>query len=136
MEDPLGTCYSLNWYQSPQKYEKKSSFDSNNYRSIAISSVMGKIFDNIVLYRHIVIIKLSSSELQFGFRSGFSTTQGTFALQEVINFYIERNSMISCVLLDASKAFDRVNYIKLFDLLVERGICPLVINLLISMYIC
>ena len=113
---------------------KKSLYDSNNYRSIAISSVIGKIFDNIVLYRHRE--KLSSSDLQFGFKPGFSTTQCTFVLQEVISFYTERNSMISCVLLDASKAFDRVNFIKLFNMLADRGICPLVINLLISMYVC
>ena len=39
------------------------------------------------------------------------------------------------MLLDASKAFDRVDYIKLFDKLIKRGMCPLTIRLLLNMYI-
>ncbi len=34
------------------------------------------------------------------------------------------------LLLDATKIFDRVQYRKLFNLLIERGICPLVVRLL------
>ena len=39
------------------------------------------------------------------------------------------------MLLDASKAFDRVNYIHLFIELKTKALCPLVIRFLISMYI-
>ena len=39
------------------------------------------------------------------------------------------------LLIDASKAFDRVNYIKLFNKLIEKGMCPLIIRLLLNMYI-
>ena len=38
------------------------------------------------------------------------------------------------VLLDASRAFDRVNYVKLFRLLVKRGTCPVIARLLANMY--
>ena len=40
--------------------------DSSNFRGIALSSVYGKIFDNIVLSRYSE--RLASSELQFGSR--------------------------------------------------------------------
>jgi len=40
--------------------------DSSQYRGIALSSVYGKIFDNIVLSRYSKIV--ASSELQFGFK--------------------------------------------------------------------
>ena len=36
--------------------------------------------------------------------------------------------------LDASKAFDRVNYVKLFNLLLERNMCPTVARFLAYMY--
>ena len=36
--------------------------------------------------------------------------------------------------LDCFKAFDRVRYTKLFKILIERGLCPLVSRLLIVMY--
>ena len=39
------------------------------------------------------------------------------------------------LLLDASKAFDRVEYIKLFTVLRDRKMCPIVLRLLLNMYI-
>ena len=38
-------------------------------------------------------------------------------------------------LLDASKAFDRVGYVKLFSDLRERKLCPSVLRLLMNMYV-
>ncbi len=38
------------------------------------------------------------------------------------------------VLLDAAKAFDRVNYCKLFRKLLDRNMSPLVLRLLLYMY--
>jgi len=39
------------------------------------------------------------------------------------------------MLLDASKAFDCVNYVKLFSLLLDKGLCPMVTNFLIISYV-
>ena len=39
-------------------------------------------------------------------------------------------------MLDASKAFDRVEYVRLFILLRERALCPVVLlHLIINMYV-
>ncbi len=38
-------------------------------------------------------------------------------------------------MLDASKAFDRVEYIKLFNLLLSKGICPVIARFLVTLYI-
>ena len=38
------------------------------------------------------------------------------------------------ILIDASKAFDRVEYVKFFTLLRDRKICPTVLRLLMNMY--
>ena len=38
------------------------------------------------------------------------------------------------MLFDASIAFDRVNYIKLFEKLLRKGMCPLTVRLLLNMY--
>ena len=116
------------------KNVKKSLADSNNYRSIAISSVLGKLLDNIVIAKNGHI--LSGSNLQFGFRANHSTTQCTFVLQEIINFYANRGSSVYVTLLDASRAFDRVNYVRLFSLLLKRGMCGLTIRLLLNSYVC
>ncbi len=39
------------------------------------------------------------------------------------------------LLLDATKAFDRVQYSKLFKLPIKRDICPLIVHLLLNMYL-
>ena len=38
------------------------------------------------------------------------------------------------MLLDASKAFDRVEYVKLFNTLRDRKMCPIVLRLITNMY--
>ena len=41
---------------------------------------------------------------------------------------------VHVLLLDASKAFDRVNYVKLFNKMLSKGMCPLTVRLLLNMY--
>ena len=114
------------------KDKKKSATDSENYRSIAIGSILGKMLDNIILCKHFDV--LMTSPLQFGFKAKHSTTQCTYMLQEVIDYFINHDSPVYCVLLDASKAFDRIEYIKLFKLLIDRGLCPTLCKTLAFMY--
>ena len=53
---------------------------------------------------------------------------------ETIQYFRSKGSNVHVLLLDASKAFDRVNYIKLFDKLLSKGMCPLTVRLLMNMY--
>ena len=114
------------------KDKKKSATDSENYRSIAIESVLGKMLDNIILSKHCEV--LMTNPLQFGFKAKHSTSQCTYLLQEVISYFTDHQSPVYCVLLDASKAFDRIEYIKLFTLLKDRGLCPTLCKMLAFMY--
>ena len=52
----------------------------------------------------------------------------TFAVSEVIQYYLNNSSDVFVMFLDASKAFDRVEYVKLFGLLRKNGLCPLLIS--------
>ena len=74
------------------------------------------------------------SENPFGFKDNLSTNMCTFALNETISYYTYNGSQTYALFLDASKAFDRLNYVKLFKKLLERNMCPLTIRLLINMY--
>ena len=51
-----------------------------------------------------------------------------------MQYYITDGGGCYGLLLDASKAFDMVKYVKLFELLDERGICPLVVRFLAVFY--
>jgi hypothetical protein len=55
-------------------------------------------------------------------------------LKEAIAYYVQHDSSVYCTMLDATKAFDRVNYCKLFRLLVGRKITAAWLRLLVNMY--
>ena len=105
---------------------------SKNYRGIAISSLILKVFDNCILLLFGPL--LSNDVLQFGFQKGCSTVQCTWAVQETISYYLRRDSSVYCCLLDFSKAFDKVNFDTLFQKLCERNFPAVVLRLLVSMY--
>ena len=44
------------------------------------------------------------------------------------------DAIFKMMLLDASKAFDRVDYLKLFNLLLKKGMCPIVCRLIVMSY--
>jgi len=115
------------------KNARKSVNDSENYRGIALSSIVSKIFDWVIINNN--SLGLYTSDLQFGYKSGHSTIQCTFAVNEIINYYNVRKTDVYAVLLDASKAFDKVNFFNLFNLLIKRNICPLVIRFLLRGYL-
>ena len=75
-----------------------------------------------------------SSEQQFGFKADSSTTMCSFVLNETIEYYNSNNSTVFALMLDASKAFDRVAYIALFRKLIDRGLNPFIIRFLLNMY--
>ena len=77
---------------------------------------------------------LKTSDYQFGFKPAHCTSQCTFVVNETIQYYVNGGSHVYTMLLDASQAFDRVNYIKLFTLLLNKGLCPLVCRLLAMQY--
>jgi len=106
--------------------------DSSNFRGITRSSIYGKLFDNIVLFRYGE--RLLSSELQFGFKAKSSTNLCSMVLKEFMAYYVNHQSSVFCTFLDASKAFDRLKYCKLFKLLVSRQVPPPIIRVLINFY--
>ena len=108
--------------------------DSDMYRSIAISSLICKLLDNIIIKRQCE--PLSTSNYQFGFKANCSTALCSTMVNETIQYYVENgNKSVYLLMLDASKAFDRVSYYMLFKLLLKRNVCPRIIKLLFYMYI-
>lgn len=59
----------------------------------------------------------------------------TMVLKESIAYYVNNGSSVYCTFLDASKAFDRVEYSKLFRLLVKRQLPAVILRMLYNMYV-
>ena len=114
------------------KCKKKSAESSDNWRQIALSSILGKVADKVFLSEE--SSNLVSTDLQFAYKAGFSTSQCTFNLMETITYYNQKKTSVYLVLLDASRAFDRVNLVKLFHEIRQRGVNPLIVRFLMAMY--
>ena len=105
---------------------------SDNYRPIALASVLSKVLERIILNRleHFLL----TSDNQFGFKPKHGTDMCIFALNEVLDVYNRQNSTIFMCFIDASKAFDRVNHEKLFLKLHNRGVPNYLVRILAFWY--
>jgi len=106
--------------------------NSDNYRAIAIGSLLLKWFDWLILI--LDEDKLSSDELQFGFQPDCSTTMCSWAVSSVIDYYNQAGRPVYACAMDLSKAFDLVSWDKLFPDLLERNISVLSLRCLIHIY--
>ena len=103
-----------------------------NYRGSALSCIYGIFFYLIILSRY--ADKSCTSELQFGFKRKRSTNMCTMVFKEALSCYANNGGSVFCTFLDATKAFDMVNYVKLFKLLVDKMLQPVSVRLLLNMY--
>ena len=97
----------------------KDPADPGSYRAIAGSSIVLKLFDKVVLllWGHL----LCTDSLQFGYKVGTSTTQCSWLVQEVANYFLRNGTNPIITLLDCSKAFDTCQFSTLFQRLLDRG---------------
>jgi hypothetical protein len=114
------------------KHKTGNMQDKNNYRPIALVTAASKVFE-IVILNHIELL-IDTSHNQFGFKRKHSTDVCVYALKNVIQYYKQHNSPVFTCFLDASRAFDRVNYWSLFTKLVDRGVPLLIVRLLSYWY--
>ena len=91
------------------KGQKALLTDSDKYRSIAISSTLSKIFDHVIINSQSEVLK--TSDYQYGFKYKSSTVLCSTMVTETIQYYTEKGGKpVYLLLLDASKAFDKVAY--------------------------
>ena len=92
--------------------------DKNNYRPIALSTMSSKILERVIMNRY---DQYFTTDNQFGFKTNHSTDMCVYSLKEIVNIYRNQSSPIFICFLDASKAFDKINYwYKLFYKLIRR----------------
>ena len=104
----------------------------DNYRPIALASIISKVVEIIMLNR--METYLITQHNQFGFKKKHGTDQCIFALKELVNKYKDKGSGIYTCFLDGSKAFDRVCHNKLFKKLMDCGVPGYLIRILVFRY--
>ena len=117
----------------PIPKNKSMGHISDKYRAITLSSSFGKLFDMLII-EYEGGGSLKTDCLQFGFKSDSSTVLCTSVLRETVCHFVQGGCNVYGLFLDASKAFDRVDYVKLFNLLIAKGMDIKLVRCLLQMY--
>ena len=107
--------------------------DVNNYRAIAISNSLSKLLEAIFM-RELNSCNIESDYRQFGFKAAHSTALCTNVLKRSVDYYTSRGSHVFTCFVDFTKAFDRVNYWKLFSMLLDDRLNSHIVSLLAYWY--
>jgi len=106
--------------------------DVNNYRAIVISTATSKVFETLFLTR--LLDETGNDIYQFGLEAGHSTALCTSAFKRTVEYYRDRGSHVLTCFVDITKAFDSVNYWKLFNKLLDDGIDVAIVTILAFWY--
>ena len=116
------------WKQAnvvPEFKGKGNKYDINNYRSISLTSTIGKVMETIIhnhITEHCDKFKLLHPD-QHGFRNKHSTTSNLLELLNDLTSYINNGQSVDLITIDFSKAFDSISHNKLIYKLETFGIC-------------
>ena len=77
---------------------------------------------------------MNCDQLQFGFQAGASTSMCSWTATTVIEHYNKNGATVYGCAMDLSKAFDLVEWLGLFKLLIKKGISPIFLRVLMYMY--
>ena len=133
------TSYPSQWAAAalvPVPKSKGSVYDKDNYRGLAVSNSIGKIFSLCMLRRPddwSEEFNLRAAG-QYGFRSGRGTADASFILNHIVDKYRENKKPLFVAFVDFKKAYDWVNRDLLWDCLARLGVKDPYLSILKSMY--
>ena len=118
-------------------FKRGEAWDTDNYRGIAIGSVLGKIFSLVLLGRlekH-TDEKFPLSENQIGFKKGCRTADHIFVINTIVQKIVKiEKQKLYVAFIDFRKAYDRVNRDLLFFKLQRIEVRGLFLKNLKAMY--
>ena len=108
--------------------------DSNNYRPIALATLMSKLFESVILLKCETFLETCPN--QFGFKKGHSTEMCIYmyVLKEIIEFYKSCNTSVFVTFLDASKAYVKIDHWLLYDKLLHNDVPVFIVKILLKSY--
>ena len=117
-------------------YKKGDKTNPDNYRGITLLSCLGKLFTSIINDRITKFVENNSilSEVQAGFRKGFSTTEQYFNLKCLIDSIMNSKKKLFCAFIDFKIAFDMVWRAGLWQKLLKYGLKGRCFTIILSMY--
>uniref|UniRef100_T1DE06 Putative outcast ele5 orf1-h 1e-40-j 4 n=1 Tax=Psorophora albipes TaxID=869069 RepID=T1DE06_9DIPT len=102
--------------------KKPNDVNLSNLRPISILSALSKVFERILQLQirdHLENFDLLT-QFQSGFRRGRSTTTAMLKVHDDIHSVVDKKGVAFLLLIDFSKAFDRVSHVKLLKKLSDQ----------------
>jgi len=96
------------------------SVKTDDFRGIAISSVISKVFEHCILDRFGCFLNTTGN--QFGFKKGLGCTDAIYTVRKTVERFVNGGSTVNLCALDLTKAFDKVNHHALYIKLMQRRI--------------
>ena len=105
-------------------FKKEANENIDNYRSIALLSVLSKIIEKVVANKISEFLKINNilTNCQYGFRPGLSTEANIVDLSQYVYDKMDSGERVCGVFFDLSKAFDMVDRDFVAQILNNLGI--------------
>ena len=91
-----------------------------------------KLFDWVILL--LEADKLSTDELQFGYQKMSSSVMCSWGFSTAMDYFNRQGKVVYACSMDLSKAFDMVEWVGLFNRLLERKVSPIFLRVLLYVY--
>ena len=90
----------------------------DDFRGIAISPILSKVFEHCLLKQLQALI--GSNDNHFGFKKGLGCSHAIYTVRNIVDRWVSRSCTANLCAIDLSKAFDKVNHRWLLDSLKVR----------------
>ena len=116
------------------KGKKKDPTLPESYRPISLINTVYKIYASMIHYRLKAAIDDRISTVQFGFRSGRSTSTPLFIIRRLIELHERHQETFYALFLDWAQAFDSVTHVAIENALLRIGVHPAFTAAILSIY--
>ena len=105
-------------------FKKGSRFLASNYRPVSLTCICSKLMEHIIVSHVMQHLEStgSLSDRQHGFRSKRSCETQLVDFVQQLTKHIDQGGQVDAVIMDFSKAFDKVSHIRLLHKLDKMGI--------------
>ena len=105
-----------------------------NYRGIALTSIVAKTLNRMILHRIRPYIETKLLDSQNGFREGRSTTSHILTLRRILEGAKRKQLPVAMAFIDFVKAFDSINRSSLMKILRAYGLPDAIVDLIQWLY--
>ncbi len=134
----IAKCTPISWGQAntTMLFKKGDPSLLDNYRGIAMSDTMGKVFCTAINSRLVPVMEMNDQfgRLQFGFRQDFRAQDALFVLSHTLDSRREAGLETYAAFLDLRKAYDVIDRQLLWSRLLNIGLPEDFVSIVRSLY--